>query len=124
MGFVNQVSHELRTPLTNIRLYAELLERRVDEDDEKTRSYLDIIVAECGRLSRLIGNVLSFARRSRGALTIHPVEGSVDDIAEVGGGSVPALVRRRGASRSLSIWMSPRPVAFDPDAIEQVVGIC
>ena len=120
VDFVNQVSHELRTPLTNIRLYAELLERRLDDDDEN-RSYLDIIVAECGRLSRLIGNVLSFARRDRGALTIHSVEGSVDETL----GSVVDQFRPSFEGKGIEIALdleAPRPIRFDPDAVEQVVG--
>jgi len=121
VGFVNQVSHELRTPLTNIRLYAELLERRIDEDDGETRSYIDIIVAESGRLSRLIGNVLSFARRNRGALVIHPVDGSIDDTLR----SVAEQFRLSFEARGVAIVLdlgAPRLVPFDPDAIEQVAG--
>jgi len=121
VGFVNQVSHELRTPLTNIRLYAELLERRLDDDDGETRSYIDIIVAESGRLSRLIGNVLSFARRNRGALTVYPVEGSVDATLR----SVAEQFRPSFEERGVAIVFdldATRPVAFDPDAVEQVVG--
>lgn len=121
VGFVNQVSHELRTPLTNIRLYAELLERRIDTDDRETRSYIDIIVAESARLSRLIGNVLSFARRRRGAMAIHPVEQPIDDtlrsVAEQFGPSFD----EKGVATTLDL-NAPRPVAFDPDALEQVVG--
>ncbi len=121
VGFVNQVSHELRTPLTNIRLYAELLERRIDDDDGETRSYIDVIVAESGRLSRLIGNVLSFARRNRGALVIHPVEGSVDDTLRSVAEQFQPSFSDRGIAIALNLAAS-RPVGFDPDAVEQVVG--
>jgi signal transduction histidine kinase len=120
VGFVNQVSHELRTPLTNIRLYAELLDRRLAEDDEN-RSYLEIIVAESSRLSRLIGNVLTFARSNRGALTVHPVEGSVDETL----GSVAAGFRPSLESKGVEIVLdlaAANPVPFDPDALEQIIG--
>jgi signal transduction histidine kinase len=120
VGFVNQVSHELRTPLTNIRLYAELLQLRLDDDDEN-RSYLDIIVAESGRLSRLIGNVLSFAQRDRGALVIYPVEGSLDDTLRSVADQFRPSFEAKGVTISLDLT-APRSVSFDPDAIEQVVG--
>src|SRR5207247_7565172 len=61
--FVNQVSHELKTPLTNIRMYAELLEKHLPEDNEQAAQHLDVIVSESQRLSRLIANVLTFARQ-------------------------------------------------------------
>ncbi len=64
--FVSNVSHELKTPLTSIRMFSELLaEGRVAEPD-KQKSYLNIITAEAARLTRLINNVLDFARQERG----------------------------------------------------------
>lgn len=82
VNFVNQVSHELKTPLTNIRMYAELLENELADDhqDSKPRKYLAIINAESQRLSRLIANVLSFARAAKERLTLHPQPASADDI--------------------------------------------
>lgn len=64
--FVSNVSHELKTPLTSIRMFAELLTAREDLPDEKRRSYAAIINNESGRLTRLINNVLDFARLDRG----------------------------------------------------------
>lgn len=64
--FVSNVSHELKTPLTSIRMFSEILaEGRVQEED-KRRHYLHIINAETARLTRLINNVLDFARMERG----------------------------------------------------------
>jgi signal transduction histidine kinase len=64
--FVSNVSHELKTPLTSIRMFSELLaEGRVD-DREKQRHYSQIIATEASRLTRLINNVLNFARMERG----------------------------------------------------------
>jgi signal transduction histidine kinase len=64
--FVSNVSHELKTPLTSIRMFAELLSGdRVDEP-EKRKQYLRIITLESERLTRLINNVLDFARLERG----------------------------------------------------------
>jgi signal transduction histidine kinase len=73
VSFVNQVSHELKTPLTNIRMYAELLEKRLSNEDSKTKKHLGIIISESNRLSRLINNVLSFAKGKKNGIKFNPV---------------------------------------------------
>jgi signal transduction histidine kinase len=69
--FVSNVSHELKTPLTSIRMFSELLAEGRVNDPVKQRSYLSIITAETARLSRLINNVLDFARIERGEKKYH-----------------------------------------------------
>jgi signal transduction histidine kinase len=64
--FVANVSHELKTPLTSIRMFAEMLKQRRQPDPEKQEKYLDLMVSETERLTRLINNVLDFARMERG----------------------------------------------------------
>jgi signal transduction histidine kinase len=67
--FVSSVSHDLKTPLTSIRMFAELLEQRIASDDEESLKYLGIVEGECDRLSRLISNVLDFAKIEEGIKT-------------------------------------------------------
>ena len=69
VSFVNQVSHEFKTPLTNIQLYSELLDESVES--EKGNKYLKIIQDETHKLSRMIANVLTFARGQKAALKIN-----------------------------------------------------
>ena len=64
--FVSNVSHELKTPLTSIRMFSELLAEGRVTDAAKQRNYLQVITAEAARLTRLINNVLDFARLERG----------------------------------------------------------
>ena len=64
--FVSNVSHELRTPLTSIRMFSELLADGRVTDPIKQRSYLQVIASEAARLTRLINNVLDWAKLERG----------------------------------------------------------
>ncbi len=64
--FVANVSHELKTPLTSIRMFAEMLKERRQPDEEKKKKYLDLMVSETGRLTRIINNVLDFSRMEQG----------------------------------------------------------
>jgi signal transduction histidine kinase len=119
--FVNQVSHELKTPLTNIRMYAELLEDRIDDEDERGRGYLQVICAESRRLSRLIANVLSLARRQRGRLAVRPAPAVPDRVvAEVIEQFRPGL-ERAGIAISVDAGAAA-PVLVDADALGQILG--
>jgi signal transduction histidine kinase len=64
--FVSSVSHELRTPLTSIQLFAETLLSRNVKSHRKRNEYLRIIQGESERLTRLINNILDFAKIERG----------------------------------------------------------
>jgi len=119
--FVNQVSHELKTPLTNVRMYAELLADELDEDDEKAARYLGVIVGESQRLSRLIGNVLTFARSRRQGLSLRLGAGRVDEVVRATVERFrPALVER-GLEVSVT-GTAGALVLVDGDAVEQIVG--
>jgi two-component system phosphate regulon sensor histidine kinase PhoR len=65
--FISNVSHELKTPLSLIRMFGELLALGKLKSPDKGREYAEIITRESERLSRLIDNVLDFARMERGS---------------------------------------------------------
>ena len=64
--FVSNVSHELKTPLTSIRMFSELLGEGKVQNETQQKQFLSIINSETARLTRLINNVLDFARMERG----------------------------------------------------------
>ena len=121
VNFVNQVSHELKTPLTNIRLYAELLDNTLDDGDERSARYLGVIVSESQRLSRLIGNVLTFARKRRRKLTLRTSEGCIDDAIRSVLASFRPSLEAKGVRIVFEGSASGR-VRFDPDALGQILG--
>jgi len=121
VSFVNQVSHELKTPLTNIRMYAELLEQSIPEDDRKATQHLGVIVSESQRLSRLIGNVLTFARRQNDKLTLHMTTGSIDQCIQFTLDHFRAALESKGV-QSVFVPGANATVEFDRDALEQILG--
>src|SRR5665811_2349779 len=62
---VATVSHELKTPLASMRLLVDSLLEEKELDPRKTREYLKLIAGENVRLTRLIGNFLTFSRMER-----------------------------------------------------------
>ncbi len=125
VSFVKQVSHELKTPLTNIRLYAELLEQSIgelnDEASEPARAHLAVVVHESTRLSRMIANVLMFARSQREKPRLRRTPCVVDDVvAEVLSAFAPSF-----SSRGLKVEQlgaASARVVIDADVVGQVLG--
>ena len=118
-GFVSNVSHELKTPLTALRLSAEMLrEGRVKE--EAQARYLDVIVRESERLTRLVDNVLDFGRLERGRRKFNLEVRDVNELL-----SVAEAQRPRVEAAGLTLTVRPAPASvvrtFDPDAVEQVL---
>jgi signal transduction histidine kinase len=65
-SFLAGVSHELKTPLTSIRMYAEMLQEGRQPDPQRRQQYLQIMVDEAQRLTRLVNNVLDYAQLEQG----------------------------------------------------------
>ncbi|MDO4740531.1 MAG: ATP-binding protein [Eubacteriales bacterium] len=77
--FVANVSHELRTPLTAMRGLVEPMRDGLVKSEEARQRYLDIILRETMRLSRLINDLMELSRLQSGtlAMEISPVRMSV-----------------------------------------------
>nr|WP_163503040.1 sensor histidine kinase [Halomonas socia] len=119
--FVAMVSHELRTPLTSIRAFAEILRDGHALPDDKRAHFLDVMVLESQRLSRLIEEILDLARLESGRLTLNP---QLLDLAALARQSVAAVQRvqeERGVTLSVDIEADEAWVIGDPDRLEQVI---
>jgi signal transduction histidine kinase len=123
--FVSNVSHELKTPLTSIRMFADMLaEGRVADADRRTQ-YLRIIAAESARLTRLINNVLDFARLERGATSaVTAEERRACDLVEIAQEVVDTCrphLEDAGIHLSLQSEAQSLPLLGDRDALGQII---
>lgn len=64
--YVSSVSHDLKTPLTSIKMFTEILKEQNNFKSSESKDYLNIIEGESDRLSRLINNVLNYAKIENG----------------------------------------------------------
>ena len=114
--FVSDVSHEIRTPLTAIRGAAEtLLEGGVPED--MAQRFLNQIVKECDRLTRLANDLLTL-QRAEGEemeLTRLNLRAVADNCALL----MEGLVEERGVN--LAVVGEAPDVNGNADAINQIL---
>lgn len=119
--FVSNVSHELKTPLTSIRMFSELLAEGRVTDPAKQRSYMAIIAAETARLTRLINNVLDFARSERGQ---KKYRFQICDLVQLAGELAQTYrphLEAEGFLFECALPEAPLHVNADRDALAQVV---
>ncbi len=64
--FVSTVTHELRTPLTSIRAFTEIMRDDEALDSAERERFLQIVIDETDRLSRLIEQVLDLSKLESG----------------------------------------------------------
>ena len=79
-GGLATVSHELRTPLTSLRAALGLVASgALEKRPEKIRPMLDIALARCDRLVRLVNDIVDFERIEKGSLPLHKSEWNAID---------------------------------------------
>ena len=119
--FLSTVTHELRTPLTSIRAFSEILRDHPDLPAAKRTAYLDIVIKESERLTRLINDVLDLAKIDAGRAdwNAEPV-----DLAEVVRDALAAssqLLHERGIQVDLTLPDAVPLVSADRDRLMQVM---
>jgi two-component system, OmpR family, sensor kinase len=120
--FISDASHELRTPLTVINANAQMLQRWGDRDPEITRTSLEAIAEESGRLAGMVSGMLTLSKAEAGdAIPKEPVvvERLVDDVV--------AHAQERAAADGLTLAAHHPPdastiVVGDAGLLRQLVG--
>jgi len=119
--FVSNVSHELRTPLATIRIMAEMLNMGAVPPGEKQQEYHSTILSETERLTRLIENVLDFARIEQGRKKYSFETGDIMPVVS----EVQRVTQDYLASMDFSLEVQAQsglpPVRHDHDALVQAL---
>tara|TARA_B100000508_G_scaffold129615_1_gene116172 strand:- start:331 stop:1995 length:1665 start_codon:yes stop_codon:yes gene_type:complete len=118
--FLDTVAHELKTPLTGIRAATELLLEDEEMPVEMKFQFLNNILTDSERLSRLINNILDFEKLSSGRekLNLAKNDLKVSVLKAVNG------VRHIANKKGIEIICHPMDnviVTYDEDRILQVL---
>ncbi len=119
--FVANVSHELRTPITSVKSYSETLLDDPSMDLEMRKKFLNVIVNESDRMSKIVQDLLTLSRFDAGSIefefTTFSFEKSVKDVY-----SAMRLEAQNHRHEFTLEFMSPMPdIVGDRGRIEQVL---
>ena len=120
--FVATVSHELRTPLTSIRSFSEILRDNLDLDVEQRQAFVNIIVQESERLSRLLNDILDLAKMEAGTSEWHMMEVAPRAVIERALAATAGLFAQAPhISLTTKIADDLSTIRADPDRLTQVL---
>ncbi|MGO9379456.1 MAG: PAS domain S-box protein [Dissulfurispiraceae bacterium] len=107
-AFSYSVSHDLRAPLRHMTGFAKMLQKKlVDDPDEKTHQYLDLIIEASKKMGMLIEDLLSFSYIGRAELQMRKV-------------SLNALVG--GVVKEIQEELKERQISWEIDELPDVLG--
>jgi len=119
--FIASVSHELKTPLTAIRIFAETLRMGRPEDSQARAEYLDTIVNESHRLTRLLNNVLDFSKIEKGQRTYRKEPACLSEIINAAVQATQYPLKQQDFHLNVHLEEELPDISVDRDAIGQAI---
>ena len=117
--FVASVSHELKTPLTSIRAHAETL--LLGRAPETSSEYLQTIVSESERLTRLVDSVLDVSRIEQGIKTYRMQSTCLSKVVRSAAKTMEYPLSQLGFTLTISSDASEPTLLADADALEHAL---
>ncbi|MCH7397312.1 sensor histidine kinase [Belliella sp. DSM 107340] len=118
--FISTVTHEMRTPITSIRAFSEIL---LDQDlpEADRAKFLEIIIQETKRMSRLIDQVLDLERFDSGRQELNLENSNVDSLILEVIDSMNHIFQEKGLHFEYNLINSTVLIPMDQDRIKQVL---
>lgn len=120
-SFVANVSHELRSPLTCIQGYVQGMLDGTIEEAEKDK-YLDIVLSETQRLTRLVSDLLALSRMESGKFPLSMTTFDINEMLLEALFKYEKKIEEKGIAVEISFREQPLMVEADADRIQQVVS--
>jgi signal transduction histidine kinase len=119
--FVASVSHELKTPLTAIRMFAETIVLGRAKDEATRNEYIETIVNESERLTRLVDNVLDFSKIEQGKKIYRLRPTPLPEVVRSAARAMQYPLAQQGFHLDVTIDDTIPNLPVDADAIEQAI---
>lgn len=118
--FVSNVSHDFRSPLTSIKGYVEAIKDGTIPP-EMQEKYLDIIIFETERLTKLTSNLLELNSFDDNGIILHKTEFDINQIIKQIALSFEGTFKKKRLTLDLVFSSKEEFVEADKDKIEQVL---
>lgn len=119
--FITTVTHELRTPITSIRSLSSILHSTKQIDPTKRQEFLQIIIKESERISRLINQVLDLEKMESGHAEWTLTEVDMLEVVHMAVTGLRALCEERAVQLHAALPERLPRLRGDRDRLTQVV---
>ncbi|MDY3302656.1 MAG: HAMP domain-containing sensor histidine kinase, partial [Clostridia bacterium] len=118
--FISDVSHELRTPMTSISGFIEgIIDGTISNADAP--KYLDVVLSETKRLSRLVSDLLSLSRIDDGRMVINKSTFDIVELARLIIIKFEKIITTKGIEVNFESDSESLEVFADKDSLTQVL---
>lgn len=119
--FLYTVTHEMRTPLTSIKALSEILEDDEDMPDDTKKEFLQTILKETNRMTRLISQVLDLENFESGKHQLIIDKVDMDELIHHCLQSLDGVFKNENITVCIDIQENLPTLEADYDRITQVV---
>lgn len=119
--FYSNISHELKTPLSCIKATTEALIDGIAANDQERTHYLERILAETDRMSRLVHDIMDMEQLEAGKMFIKQERFDIAALLLHQADMIELLLKKKNLSLLLRIETDKRYVLGDADRFEQVL---
>ena len=113
--FVSNVSHELKTPITSIKVLAESLNTQENVPIEVYQEFMQDIVSEIDRESKIIEDLLTLVRMDKSVATLNIISVNMNDLLEMTLKRLKPLAQKKNIEL---LFESFRPVVAQIDEVK------
>lgn len=118
--FVSNVSHDFRSPLTSIKGYIEAIKDGTIPQ-EMQEKYLDIVIFETERLTKLTSNLLELNSFDDNGIILHKTEFDINQMIKLIARSFEGTLKKKKLVLNLVFSGKEQFVKADMDKIQQVL---
>ncbi|MEN9729123.1 MAG: hypothetical protein RLZ91_240 [Bacteroidota bacterium] len=121
--FLTTVTHEIRSPITSIRSLSEIMVDHEDISNEERKAFLETIIQESDRLSRLVNQVLDLEKLAAGKANFNMRPIDLADVIEKAMLNFTAIAKQNLVQISVDLTQkrTNRQIEGDFEKLVQVI---
>ncbi len=119
--FLTTVTHELRTPITSIKALSEILQDNPELETDQRDHFLNTIIRESDRLTRLISQVLDLEKYESGKQSLRMEHVQIREVIQEAVETVGQLALDKSVALEVTLAQDLPTTLADRDKIMQVL---